>query len=78
MLAYTPGHPSFGGGLGIDGSGKRLGNSSGGGSSEADEFTSDGDGLNTVKALANTGTAEMPTSAVPLPIPVLGSRNGAT
>eukprot|EP00752_Nemacystus_decipiens_P018391 g16495.t1 len=78
VLSYTPGHPSFGGGLGLDGSGRKLGNSVRGDhdSSETDEFTSDG--LNTVKALANTGTAEMPTSAVPLPIPVLGSRNGAT
>ena len=79
VLAYTPGHPSFGGGLGPDGSGKRLGNSVRGGrdSIDTDELTSDGDGFNS-KALANTGTEVTPTSAVPLPIPVLGSRNGAT
>lgn len=79
VLSYTPGHPSFGGGVGLDGSGKRLGNSSAGvNGSQSDEFTSDeSDGLNAVKALANTGTTVMPTSAVPLPIPVQGSRNGA-
>eukprot|EP00903_Cladosiphon_okamuranus_P020012 g18382.t1 len=79
VLSYTPGHPSFGGGLGRTRSGKSLGNSSAGANGESDECTSDSsDGLNTVKALVNTGTTMMPTSAVPLPIPVLGTRNGAT
>lgn len=78
VLSYTPGHPSFGGGIGLDGSSKRRRNSpaaTAAAETEAEEFISDGDGLNAVKALANTGTAETPTSAVPLPVPERGPRS---
>lgn len=72
VLAYTPGHPSFGGSLRSDRPRKPAGDSTTSrADDDTDEFTSEG--LNAVKALANTGTAVVPTSAVPLP-----TRNGAT